>query len=260
MNKNYYAILPASVRYAKNIPAAAKLFYAEITALTNAAGYCYASNKYFTELYEISERTIRNWLAVLKDEKLITIQILKDAKGQVKERRIYLVSPAANNCPTPTAENYRTPGAKNCRYNSIEVNTIDSFINNNKAGSKNLNKELKEKFIEFYDAEKPAPYYWTAKDAGGLAQLINKIRATLKATDQGNGEDKIIASFSAMLQTLAKDPNAWLYKNLSIPLINSKFNEILSNYGNQQNTHSKGHQLINDLYEPGRQNNRPGSL
>jgi len=257
MQKNYYAILPARVRYAKNIPAAGKLFYAEITALTNAAGYCFASNKYFTELYGVSERTIRDWLAVLKAENMVTVQLIKDGKKQVKERRIYLVDPGAKNCPTPTAENCPTPPAKNCRDNNIGVNSIDTFIINNKRDNKNLNKELKAVFIDLYDREKPAPYYWTAKDAGSLAQLSNKIRATLAAkndpaaVDQ-TGDDKIIDSFKAILGTLAKDPNSWLFKNLSISLINSQFNQIISNYGTQHNTRQKGYDLINAIYGPSR--------
>lgn len=38
---NYYAIIPACVRYAK-IKANAKLLYGEITALANKTGECYA--------------------------------------------------------------------------------------------------------------------------------------------------------------------------------------------------------------------------
>ena len=48
---NYYAIIPATVRYDNRLKSAEKLIYSEITALANKNGYCFAKNKYFTELF-----------------------------------------------------------------------------------------------------------------------------------------------------------------------------------------------------------------
>ena len=40
----FYTMLPAAVRYDKNLKPNEKLLFAEISALTNVTGYCYASN------------------------------------------------------------------------------------------------------------------------------------------------------------------------------------------------------------------------
>ena len=48
---NYFGILPANVRYDKRLKPMEKILYTEITALSNAKGYCYATNSYFAKLY-----------------------------------------------------------------------------------------------------------------------------------------------------------------------------------------------------------------
>lgn len=72
-NVGYYAIIPAEVRYDKDLPANAKLLYGEITALCNKEGYCFASNEYFANLYGVSKRSITGWLIALKEKKYISI-------------------------------------------------------------------------------------------------------------------------------------------------------------------------------------------
>lgn len=67
INKSYYAIIPANVRYDKRLSANAKLLYGEITALCNEKGYCETKSKYFADLYEVSERSARNWIKQLED-------------------------------------------------------------------------------------------------------------------------------------------------------------------------------------------------
>ena len=61
---NYYAILPAFVRYDKDLPANARLLYGELTALTNKKGYCFASNNYFAPLYGVTTQEISKWIKI----------------------------------------------------------------------------------------------------------------------------------------------------------------------------------------------------
>ena len=82
---SYWAVLPAAIRYDPEIPASAKLLYAEISSLTDARGYCWASNAYFERLYDLSERTIVRLIRAL--EKAGYIRIL-DAGGGSARRKI----------------------------------------------------------------------------------------------------------------------------------------------------------------------------
>lgn len=83
---NYYAIIPANVRYDKELSSTAKILYSEITALCNEKGYCWANNNYFMELYSISDRQVRNILKLLKEKKYISIQLIDN-----KIRKIFIV-------------------------------------------------------------------------------------------------------------------------------------------------------------------------
>lgn len=85
---SFYAIIPATVRYCKAIEPSAKLLYGEITALSQTEGYCWATNEYFAELYDVDTRTIQRWLESLKNEKLIKVEIKKD--GIKVERKIWI--------------------------------------------------------------------------------------------------------------------------------------------------------------------------
>ena len=79
---NYYAIIPASVRYDTKITANEKLLYAEITALCNIGGKCFASNEYFSILYNVSIRSIQLWLKNLRENNYI--KIIFDSKNKEK--------------------------------------------------------------------------------------------------------------------------------------------------------------------------------
>lgn len=78
--RNYYAIIPANVRYDNDLSPNAKLLYGEITALCNEKGYCWATNQYFSTLYNCSDRTIQNLIKQLLDKNYIEIKILNNSK------------------------------------------------------------------------------------------------------------------------------------------------------------------------------------
>ena len=117
----FYTMLPAAVRYDKNLKPNEKLLFAEISALTNVTGYCYASNAYFQNLFDASTRTVQGWLKHLQDCGYISIiQVGGGAGEQRAERRIsplagmaVVPQTPAKICATP-AENCGGTPAKKC--------------------------------------------------------------------------------------------------------------------------------------------------
>ena len=72
MKPNYYAIIPAEVRYNNELTANAKLLFGELTALSNKTGICWATNKYFAELYQVDKKTVSRWIQQLQDNGFVT--------------------------------------------------------------------------------------------------------------------------------------------------------------------------------------------
>lgn len=83
----YWAVLPSPVRYDRTLTATAKLLYAEISGLMQVDGYCWATDRYFAELFGVSEATISRALRSLRDAGYIQIERQANARGP--ERHIY---------------------------------------------------------------------------------------------------------------------------------------------------------------------------
>lgn len=88
-NPNYYAIIPANVRYNENLSFLEKFLYCEFTALSNCDGYCIAKNKYFAQLYGKDEKTISRAISRLEELGFIRLEYEKTG-ARVTKRRIYL--------------------------------------------------------------------------------------------------------------------------------------------------------------------------
>lgn len=85
----YYAVIPSQVRYCKELKFSERLLYGEITALLNKEGYCFASNRYFAELYNVIPSTVSRWISHLEKLGFIKEVLIRDDKKQIIQRRLF---------------------------------------------------------------------------------------------------------------------------------------------------------------------------
>ena len=139
---NYYAIIPANVRYSSLQPNA-KLLYGEITALSNKLGYCFASNSYFAELYGVSKNTVSRWLSDLKKLGFITIQLERNERKEIVKRIIGIYQKDVNPIDEKGKGNITSI---NTTSNNIYIK--EKFIN--EVMSFDYHKDMLDDFINYW--------------------------------------------------------------------------------------------------------------
>ena len=90
-NKTYYSVIPAEVKYNKNISSTSKLIFGEISSLSNEKGYCCATNKHLADLYGLSVSSINKVIKELEDNNLIRRELIYGENKEVIERRITVI-------------------------------------------------------------------------------------------------------------------------------------------------------------------------
>jgi hypothetical protein len=155
---NYYAIISAEVRYDKNLTANAKLLYAEITALLNMNGECFATNKYFSNLYSKSIVTISKWVSELvangyvstyytykEGTKEIDRRYISIIKGGIKEKEVEGIKENFKDNNTSINNNITYSNSKRFKKPTIEEISIYCKERNNTIDS--------ETFFDFYESK-----------------------------------------------------------------------------------------------------------
>jgi len=132
---SYYAILTADVRYDKTLKPLARLLFAEITALCNKEGYCWASNQYFADLYEVDKTTVSGWIGQLKTRGYLTVQLeYKEGSKQILNRYMKINGEGIDEITKTSFQkdvdpiDQKTKGnTKTNTKTNITVNNVDDF-------------------------------------------------------------------------------------------------------------------------------------
>ncbi len=155
--RSYYAIIPANVRYDKDLAPNAKLLYGEITALCSEKGYCWASNQYFAELYGVSVLSIKRWVNSLVTKGYVYRTLTYKPNSKEVDKRILSIdggikidTTSVQKCYDPSIKNDTSSSIKNDTDNNTSIN--NTF--NNTYKEKNIKKETVNSVISSYTESK----------------------------------------------------------------------------------------------------------
>jgi len=202
---NYYAVLSAEVRYDDRLKANVKLLYAEITALCNMNAECFASNKYFADLYKKEKGTISGWVSQLVKYGYVEVRYTyKEGTREISHRYVKIIDKGILQISKPLCD-------KNRKSNTTSTNTMSS----NTKGKFKIPTiiEIKEYCTERnnnIDADAFFDFY----EANGWMQ----------------GKGKPIVSWKACVRTWETNKKKWDNPKTNDRTTSHKFNEDM-NYG-----------------------------
>lgn len=177
---NFYAVIPADVRYDEDLSSTAKLLYAEISALANSKGYCFATNAYFAQLYKVDVRTIRRIIALLADKKYICVE-----NNNSKKRRIFL-SKTRTKMSANEDENVPVNEDKNIPRNNTSINN-----KNNNTYTPDFEKWF-ERYPNRFNKERTFRNWQKAVKADGLERINIALDNYLRYIKDNNIEKRFI--------------------------------------------------------------------
>lgn len=215
---SYWAVLPACVRYDASLPPNAKLLYAEISALCDDVGYCFASNDYFAGNFELNAKSIQRLLKTLVERRYISVEVVRDPKtNEVLERKIFaginpaghFAPPSPQKCGDPSPQKCGDPSPQNC---GIEQSNI---FNNNPHTPKGGVRARKRK------EPREAPD-WKPERFSGLWQFYPKDgrkdkQRAMDAWDKLHPDDALIDTIARALVKL-KATEDWK-RGIGIPYV-----------------------------------------
>lgn len=169
---SYYAIIPSTVRYDERLKFAERLLYGEITALIGKEGYCFASNNYFAKLYGVIPGTISRWISHLDKLGYIKVELIKNDKKEIIERRIFITDISCRkimqntykqNSIYPYKQFEQYPMSKKAKENNLNIRIDDTLFNYIIKKEGKLPKEFKDnaQYERFYSVIRKLEFDYT---------------------------------------------------------------------------------------------------
>ena len=171
-------------------------------------GQCVKSFGEWAEQWKVSKDTARYFVEMLEKQEMITTEsLLFSTRLTVNKINTFVISTHDKARSGKTKEEQKT---------------------------KSLHAQIKDIFLVFYkEAVQGEEYYWTKIDGAKIKPLIGKILFKIQKKHEAknipkkeNYDSEIIEGFLFILNSITDE---WMLRNLSLAIIDSKFNQIFSN-------------------------------
>ncbi len=221
--------------------------------ITYTRGQYPASNRFLANKWKWGEQKVKTFLSKLKKEGMITTDCSQGMNiiTLVKYNDYNTKNPPnnpANNPPKTLINN---------ELNELLTHIISQQItqcqpsynpNNNKDNKDNkennnipptppkgegINYKARLIFEKHFSDTFGNAYYWTAKDAGNMSKIIQKLTFSCQQKGSPTDEESILKALKIFLSSIKE---GWIFENFSVSNINSKFNEIRTNAHKKNNT------------------------
>ena len=192
MMEKWYGIMPNKVLFDKELSDKAKLLFCLISSLCAEKWFCRAGNEYIANQMWMSERTVREHIAILVKHGYITLEV---EKGNQRKMTIWAVADSRHG----GGESTPWSGGEIPPHNIINKNNIKEKELEELKNKLEIEYQLPQKVIELaivFDQYKAWPKI-RKFDKGQLTRRVNKLKKDGLDCEEG------------MLMTLEKSIASW---------------------------------------------------
>lgn len=211
--------IPIEIWTDKNLSITEKALYAEIDSFTTNDKACFVSNKHIADFLGTTETNSSKILNSLIDKGYVVVE-------KFDGRRRYIRSVQTRKFDNPASKSEQhTKSFTNTKYN---ITLPDGSVRD-----VTINTHCRLIFEAIYLQKKGTEYYFEGKDAGAISRLIKKIQAKMPENERFENH-AIAENFKIFIEAIFNSGRVekWIIDNLSLSIINSKFNEIYSQLKN----------------------------
>lgn len=199
-------------------------------------GQILVSLRFLAGRWQWSTKKVNSFLDLLIQDKMIT----KETPKETGQTVVTICNYDKYNFQLPqeeskkkqqgnTKETVRKQQGNKVNKENKENKLEEDYIPPTPPKGEGINSKARSLFENHFRETFGSDYYWTAKDAGAMSQLLKKLKFQRKQKEMDVSDDSILYALQYLLSSVRE---GWIFENFSVTNINSKFNEIIANARN----------------------------